>query len=184
MPIIELANHHGNGVEYQTQDGVMIAGQFPDEVLVRYFRSDSLEIFKNWGFVSEGDFALSLPTGFETKFGQLIIGRSEAKSAPGRNVPFFPAVTAKDTQLTFSYLLLGHKKFPRLARGVFYRVMQDAGRGDIEEGFDFIQHLNRTEFLKLIELSEIAQPELAELLRRLARYQLSAMSFAVGVRQV
>lgn len=183
MPIVELANH-GAGAELNTDDGVSIGGQFPDEILVRYYRSDALTLFKNWGFASEEDFALSLPTGLERKAGRLIVARDEARTTAGTATPFFPKVSRDGPQLTLSYMLLGHKKFPRLARGISYRIMRDAGREDAEEVFELIQHLNRMAFLELIGLTEGAPLELGALLRKVARYQLEAMSYSVGVRDI
>ena len=84
------------------------------------------------------------------------------KPVPGRP-PFFPNVSHAAGRVVFSHLLLGHKKYPRLARGIFYRIMRDAGRQNVEEAFDMIQHVNRTQFYKLEAASEDAPPALGRL---------------------
>ena len=186
MPIIELANY-GNLAEYGGENGVKLSGQFSGEVLVHYEFSDPLEIFRHWGFASDSEsFALSLPMALERKSGPLFIGREVGSSAifkPGRK-PYFPDLSIESGKITLSYLMLGHKKYPRLARGIFYRIMRQAGRSDAEETFDLIQHINRMQFYNLAAASEAAAPALGRLLRSVARYQLEAMSHSIGTREV
>jgi hypothetical protein len=119
----------------------------------------------------------------EGNLGALRIGRGDV-SVESRRRPFFPDVSKEGDQIALSYLMLGHRKYPRLARGNFYRIMRDAGRSDAEERFDRIQHANRTQFYKLDALSERAAPPLGRLLRKVARSQLEAMSHNVGTREV
>jgi hypothetical protein len=181
MPIVELANH-GHAMRYEVESGVGLSGQFPGEVLVRYQLCDPLQIFGKWGFASDGEFfALSLHMGLE-KSG-IVIGRNDVKLEPGRKL-FFPDVSIEGGEIKLSYLMLGHKNYPRLARGNFYRIMRDAGRSDAEETFDMILHINRMQFYKLAAASEGAAPPLGSLLRNMARFQLEAMSHSFGTREV
>jgi len=76
-------------------------------------------------------------------------------------------------------MLLGHKSFPELAKANFYRIMRDAGRTDAEELFEKISQINKTEFLKLMAVSEKAAPPLRKLMQDIARIQLDALSCAV-----
>jgi hypothetical protein len=187
MPIIELANH-GPGTSYRLyEDRLEIGGSFEDEVFVSYSRSDPLAMFGVWGFVSDTElFALSVPLGLERKAGSLHVGRDIEKarnfqigqpSAP-------PEITVEPGKVTLSHMLLGHKNFPRVARGMFYKVMRQAGIHDPEETFDLIQHLNRMQFYRLMEVSERAAQPLGNLLRTLARLQLECMSHCIGMREV
>jgi hypothetical protein len=181
MPIVELANH-GYASQYDLEGGVGLGGTFPDEILVRYAVCDPLEIFDRWGFASEGElFALSLQMGLKNL--NLLVGRRPLKIAAARK-PFFPDVSMDGNLLKQSYMLLGHRNFPRLPRGNFYQVMRDAGRSDAEEAFDAIQHVNRMQFYRLLQLSELAEPALRRLLRNVVRCQLEAMSHSVGTRDV
>jgi hypothetical protein len=180
---VELANH-GHASRYEVGDGIGLSGLFPQEVLVRYELCDPLQIFGKWGFASGGEFfALSINLALEGKAGSLVIKRGDVGAEAGRR-PFFPDVSIEGDRITLSYLMLGHKNFPRLARGNFYRIMRDAGRSDAEERFDRIQHANRMVFYKLDAASERAAPPLGCLLRSVARFQLEAMSHNVGTREV
>ncbi|HTK78972.1 MAG TPA: hypothetical protein VL286_00895, partial [Rhizomicrobium sp.] len=146
MPIVELANHD-HATRYQASDGVGLSGTFSGEILVQYQLCDPLQIFGKWGFVSDSEsFALSLPM----KPGSIGVGiqRRDVEQKPGA-APFYPTVKSEGFNITLSCLMLGNKNFPRLARGIFYRIMRDAGRRDAEEVFDFVQHANRMQFYKL-----------------------------------
>lgn len=183
MPIVELANH-GHAATYKRDDGIGISGRFDGEILVRYCFSDALELFNNWGFASEDQpFALSLQIGIENEHGEFIIERRDISLEPNRK-PFFPDVKVEGKRITLSHMLLGHKNYPRLAKGNFYRILRDAGRRSAEETFDRIVHINRAQFLKLIAASEGAAPPLGGMLRNVARIQLEAMSYAIGTREV
>jgi hypothetical protein len=181
IPVVELANH-GIGTQYNVESGVGLSGLFSGEILVHYNFVDPLDIFKSWGFASNcEDFALSLHLGLD-RYG-IVIRREDITQKPASN-PFIPEVSFEDGKLVLSCMLLGHRKLPGLARRNFNDAMQKAGRSDAAEVFEFIQHINRQQFLKLVELSEKAEPRLGRLLRDVARYQLEAMSSSIGARKV
>lgn len=183
MPIVELANH-GHATIYEKHNGVGLSGKFDGEILVRYRHCDPLLMFGQWGFASPEAFALSTPLNVETKSGNLAIGLVEHIGfVPGRN-PFFPDVAADGRTTTLSFLMLGHKNYPRLPRGIFYRIMREAGLPNPEELFDWIQHLNRTALYRMIAAAEGAVPALGKRVRDVVRYQLEAMSHSYGAREV
>jgi len=184
MPIIELANH-GTGTTYKVGNGIRLSGQFEGEVLVRYeLISDSLQMFENWGFAPPEDAAFSLALTLENA--GIVIRREHVKPVLVQGVPFIPDVSVSNGKLTLSHLMLGHKQYPKLAKGIFYRIMRDSGRShpEAESLFDTILHTNRMQFYKLLALSEDAPPKFGSLLRNLARYQLEAMSNAIGSRDI
>ena len=184
MPVIELANHGHTPISYSHGDGISVSGTFEDEILVSYCLTDALDIFNNWGFASEGQpFALGLKMNLETQLGEIIIERGDIVMDSKRRL-FYPDVKIEGRRITLSYMMLGHKNFPRLAKANFYRIMRDAGRGDFEETFDRIAQINRSQFLKLIALSEHAPHAVGKLVRDIARIQLEAMSHAVGTREL
>jgi hypothetical protein len=81
-------------------------------------------------------------------------------------------------------MLLGHRHYPRLPRGNFFRVLRDAGRGNAEETFDVVQHINRLQLYKFIQLAESAAEPLRRQLQQLGLRQLEAMSYNYGTREV
>lgn len=185
MPIIELANHGNVATTYEIGKGIRLSGRFDGEILVRYeLVADALDMFDGWGFAAREDAAFSLKIGLENA--GIVIRREPVKAVLAGGVPFVPEVSSSDGKLALSHLLLGHKKYPRLAKAIFYRIMRNAGRNDGEarELFETIQHVNRSEFYKLLALTEEAPPQLGRLLRNLARFQLEAMSSAIGTREI
>ena len=184
MPVVELVNHGHTNVVFDREDGIGIAGNFDGEILVRYRLTDALEMFSNWGFAStDQPFALSLEVGFEIDGGEIVIERGDVSIDPKRR-PFYPDVRLEGGRIVLSYLMLGHKNYPRLAKANFYHIMRNAGRNDAEEIFDRIAHINKTQFLKLIAVSEQEAPATGKLVRTVARTQLEALSCAVGTRQL
>ncbi|MEI9930931.1 MAG: hypothetical protein WDM89_10370 [Rhizomicrobium sp.] len=181
---MELVNHSHTPVSFDKEDGIRVSGVFEDEILVRYCFTDALDIFSNWGFASESQpFALSLELTLQTEAGEIVIGRGDVSTDPKRR-PFYPDVKIEGRRITLSYMMLGHKNFPKLAKANFYRIMRNAGRSDAEEMFDRIKQINISQFLKLIAVSEHAAPQTGRLIRDVARIQLDAMSHAVGTREL
>jgi len=181
-PIIDLVNH-GLGPSLQGADGILLQGLFPNEIVTRYGPTDPLGIFNGWGFASSCEvFALSIGFRLKSASGSLVIGRRDPVFAPGRN-GFVPEVTVTGDEITLSHLLLGHRRFPKLPRGIFYRLMCDVGRDDAEATFDLLQHINRTALHQLASAAEGAVPRLRHLVRSLAGYQLEAMSYNIGASE-
>jgi hypothetical protein len=180
MPIVELANH-GRAASYQLDDGIGLRGVFEEEVLVQYNHCDPLRVFQSWGFISRIEtFALSLSFGIKQV--NLRISRKDLQFGKGRN-PLCPEVQKEGQQTVLSFMLLGHKGLPKMPRGIFYRLCREAGLEDAAELFDRIQHINRSQFLRLAEMSETAAPRLGRLLRNLAYAQLEAMSNNFGAQE-
>lgn len=181
-PVLDLINH-GLGPRFQATNGIALQGQFQGEVVIRYGPTDPLGIFNGWGFASPCEFfALSLGLRLKTNSGSLVIGRQDAAFGGTRN-PFVPEISISGDTITLSNLLLGHKSIPKLARGIFYRIMREAGRPDAEETFDRIQHINRMAYHKLESDAENAAPPLGRVLRDLARYELELMSYNIGASE-
>ena len=55
---------------------------------------------------------------------------------------------------------------------------------DADEVFDRILHFNRMKFLKLLAALEEQEGDLVLMLRRMARFQLEAMSNCIGSREL
>ena len=82
------------------------------------------------------------------------------------------------------FLMIGNQHYPRLPKGIFYRLMREAGHAGFEESFDLIHHLNRLHFIDLLATLDGIELPMARTLRAMAQYQLRAMSFCWGVREI
>jgi hypothetical protein len=180
IPIVELANH-GQKTGYEVdENGVGLKGKTDGEILANYHRDDPLGMFVGWGFVSENEsFACSLSLGVDKKGPPLRIMRKEV-NLELRPRPFMPDVTREGDTLILSFLMLGNRHNPQLPRAIFDHIMREAGRKNVVEMFDYIQLVNRLQWLKLMKASESAAVPLGQMLRNLARSQLEAMSYNIG----
>jgi len=184
MPVIELVNHGSNGVSFQYKNGISVTGTFPDEILVHYFdATDPFTVFTTWGFAHLESVAFSLVMNMPLSNKRLQINRAlQEKGKLGEARA--PMVKITDKVITLSHLMLGSAKFPRLAKGVFYRIMNDLKEPNAEELFDRIQHFNRMKFLQLLQALEPHKGEMIATLRKMAIYQLEALSHVVGAREI
>jgi len=182
MPIIELANH-GASLSYAPSDGLRLSGTVVDEVLVRYSDIDSYGMFLSWGFTCEQPQAMSIALRGNIGPSRLHIDRVIGDLKPGQRV-FMPRLSKVADGVDLDFLVIGNRQYPRLCRGIFYKLMRDAGMTGVEEAFDVIEHVNRTHFLGLIAALEDVEGAMARTLRQMARLQLQTMSYSFGVRAV
>jgi hypothetical protein len=186
MPVVELVNHGTDGAGFEFKDGISVKGTFKDEILVRYNLTDPLGVVAVWGFASEEPVAFSvpmrLPAGNKRR---LVILRNFNQIEKLGNTRA-PTVKVTGEAIELSHLMLGHKKFPRLSKGVFYRLMKSQGieHDAAEELFDRITHYNRTLFLQLLQDLEGVKGPGAETLRKACYYQMRAMSHSLGSREI
>jgi hypothetical protein len=185
MPVVELVNHGTAGVGFEYKDGISVKGTFPDEILVRYNLTDPLGVITVWGFASEEPVAFSLPMRVPAGNRRLVIMRNFGQIEKLGNTRA-PTVKVAGETITLSHLMLGHKKFPRLGKGVFYRLMKGQGieHDAAEEIFDRILHFNRMQFLQLMQDLEGVEGPAAEMLRKTCYYQMRAMSHCLGSREI
>jgi hypothetical protein len=182
MPLIELINH-GDGTKYTGTDSIRITGTFPGEILVQYSDVDAFEFFRAWGFSLPRAVAFSTTVAGNIPSGTLKIGRGY--SGPARSErDWIPKLEKTDGGVTMPFLMIGNQRYPRLPKGIFYRLMRDAGQSDFEEAFDLIQHANRLRFLGLLKALGGIDVPMSRTLRAMAHDQLRAMSFCFGVREI
>jgi hypothetical protein len=182
MPIIEMANY-GPGAKYGGETFVELQGAFPGEILVEYTQHDSLGLFVGFGFAVQRPIAFSIPLkGTFTSEPLRVRGRFFGRS--GSPQDWVPQFTKQTGEGVLMFLMLGNEQFPRLPKGIFFRLMRDAGYTGFAEAFDIIHHHNRLHFIKLLETLEGVDLPMAATLRSMARYQLRAMSFCYGVREI
>lgn len=183
MPVLELANHGTTGKTFQFQNGIGLKGTFDGEVLARYSATDPFGIFCGWGFPSDELVAFSLPMALGNKNRRMLIQRNIAQRAVKGQFRV-PKMTRNGNRLALSYVMLGNAKFPRLAKGIFYQLMKDVGQINAEELFDRIVHFNVKKFLTLLSALEEFEGDAITELRRVARFQLEAISYHVGSRKL
>jgi hypothetical protein len=180
MPITELANH-GMGPTYNTVDEIVLAGTFPGEVFAKYAAFDPHGTFVTWGFASEEPQAFSIALGGKVGQSAVQIGRELGLVAPANDF-WVPALTKTGGAATLPFLMIGNKRHPKFCKGIFYKLMRDAGLSGFEDAFDTMRHANRMHFLNLLAAIENVEGPMAQTLRRMVRYQLQAMSYCHGVQ--
>ncbi|HEY5047003.1 MAG TPA: hypothetical protein VII49_03155 [Rhizomicrobium sp.] len=180
MPIMDLANY-GYLANYDTDNGIEVSGQFPGEVLVRYTNSDSLGIFRGWGFASEESEAMSVNLRVKTELGTFVVSADYEEQKIGPK-PWMPKLKVEGKVFDFPFLLLGSRKFPRVPKGIFCRVMRDAGYRGAEESFEYIRHANQLMLVDALETLEGVEGTMAHTLRKMILWQLRTLSYCFGVR--
>jgi len=95
---------------------------------------------------------------------------------------WIPKLAIADGNARLEFLMIGNKRHPRICKGIFYKLMRDAGFSNFEDAFETMQHANRMHFLKLIAVLEGAGGPMVDTLRRMTRFQLQAMSYCYGAR--
>ncbi len=186
MPLLELINHDPQsavGHHSDTQNGLAINGIFPGEVLVRYSDTDAFGAFVSWGFASEQPQAFSISLRGDPGKNPIQVGR-DITSLSQKTQFWIPKVTLDNNQTKLQFLMIGNHKYPRLCKGIFYKLMREAAVPDFEEAFDKIRHANMSFATNLLSEIETVQGPMAQTLRRVARYQLQAMSWCIGVRAI
>jgi hypothetical protein len=179
MPIVELANH-GVGPTFVTANGVTVEGIFSGEVLVRYASFDPHGMFVVFGFAAEQPQAFSIALGGKVGKNPVAIGRDLGNLSPAAQY-WVPQHRMEAGTAKLQFLMIGNRQFPKLCRSVFYKIMREAGLSGFEEAFDTIGHANRLHFLNLLAAVEAIDGPMALSLRRMARFQLQAMSHCYGV---
>lgn len=183
IPILELANHGTNGSPFNIQQDVSISGEFAGEALAQYGMVDPYAAFEVWGFPSEEPVSFSIPASLNMGSRQLIILRRLSKKKIHRRFRV-PVLEQDQEKVRVSYLMLGHMRFPRLAKGIFYQFMKEIGEPNAEALFDQIRSFNIRQFLKLLEVLEGCDSPLVSTLRRVARYQIAGMTYSIGAREI
>ena len=182
MPIVEMANH-GAGSSYDLDNGVGLRGSFAGEILATYSASDSYEFFCSWGFAIKCPVAFSLGLTGKIDSLPLTIER-EFDGDMSSERSWIPQLRKTPEGIRLPFLLIGNRNFPRLPKGIFYPLMRSGGYRGFIESFDLIHHVNQLHFVNLLlELDGIEVP-IAKTVRTMALYQLRAMSFCWGVREI
>ncbi len=185
MPLIELANRapHGFSCGVDPRGWLQVEGNARDEILINYGVCDAFGLFHGHGIASPQPHAFSLP--MKTKMGATKLTIDREICARARRAAFeIPRMKLVGHNLFLTYLMIGHSKFPRLSRGIFQTLIREARGRNADEAFNAILHFNRTKFLRLLVALEPYEGEMVVTLRRMARYQLEAMTHCIGTREL
>jgi hypothetical protein len=183
MPVLELVNHGVGGFPFAIAKSISIGGHVTGEVYAHYGLVDSHLTFGSWGFASEEPAAFSLPLTMPLPSRRLLVMR-QLNNRKVRGQFRVPTVTVEDGKLTIAYVMLGHARYPRLAKGTFYKLLEEAGEAGAEEVFDRVKRFNIQRFLYLLGVLDGQAGRIPATLRAVCRYQIGAMANSVGTREV
>jgi hypothetical protein len=183
VPVVELARHGAQGLPpaLDAQGRLQIEGKVTEEILVSRGVYDTLGVFHNFGVVAPQDQAYSLPLNIKGKTTDIVVRRNASKNAK-RGAFLVPQIASHENAVTFSYLMIGHPKFPRLSRGIFLALARDTQIARPDEAFDQVLFANRMKFLKLIGALEPHDGDMTMALRKMAHIQLERISHCIGTR--
>jgi hypothetical protein len=182
MPFVDLANH-GGAFAYDSEDGISISGRGDGEITVRYAETDTYGLFRAWGFAGEGAIAFSVELEGSIGGTRLYIER-QIDAAKSGSKPYVPTLTRGDGAIKLNFLMLGSRRTPRLCRGIFRRVLREAGFDDVDEAFDKVRRANLQQFLGLLADLEDLDGPMVRSLRRMARLQLQTLTFCFGTHEI
>jgi len=182
-PLIELARYAPNGLRPERGTNLQIQGYTKREVFVRFAPQDAFSAFRLFGRAIPEAAAYSLAGVFSVGQFHFDIGRKLSEGV-ARGKDRVPNISAAGGKVSLPYLLLGHRKSPALPRSVFRAFLSEAGIEKPDEAFDGIVRTNALKFIRLLQSLEPHDGEIIQTLRKMARYQLVAMSYCVGSRGI
>ncbi|MBV9571869.1 MAG: hypothetical protein JO056_11570 [Alphaproteobacteria bacterium] len=182
-PIIELARYAPDGLKPERGRSLQIYGYASKEIVVRFARHDPLSAFALFGRAVPETAAFSLPMQINVENFAILIGRNPDESKMRGKDPV-PAISTDGQKITLSYLLLGERKSPALPRSICRTVFTEAGIQDPDEAFDRIVRSNALKFINLLQGLEPHEGSMTTTLRTMARYQLEALAYCIGSRQL
>jgi hypothetical protein len=122
-----------------------------------------------------------MPVTMKVEDGEVRIDR-ETYDQVQRGAFLTPRLKSEGNRRTLSYLMIGNAMWPKLSRGIADVVMKEARAPKPDEIFDRILFQNRIKFLKLAAALEAHSGDMVLMLRKVAHYQLEAMSHCIGTR--
>lgn len=178
MPMLELVNHR-DGVNpfSQGDEGIAVSGVFGGEVLAKYNAYDCWGLALFHGFCDATEHALSLAFRYQSE-GTRVEIRYDCGQYQRYHTLALPVVRVDEEEgaVDFSFLMLGHVRYPRLPRAIFHHVTKNTPIERPDELFDLIQHYNRVQLLKFLRISEGPGTPLLAVLRSAAYQQLVTLS--------
>lgn len=183
VPIAELARHGVRALNpaLSASGTFRIQGNVPGEILVYRGAYDTLGVFFTFGVVEAQDQAYSLAESVSLGTADLGILRNTAKTVTQGGFSL-PEVTQDQQALTFSFLMIGNVRAPRLSRGMFVHLARNTPITKPDETFDRVLFANRRHLLELLGALEPLHGEAVIALRKATHMQLERISHCIGTR--
>lgn len=182
-PLVELIDHAASAMPFADREGIALGGKFEGEIRIRRSDADPFLFFRRNGYASPEPVAFSQPLSMDVRGSTIEIAKIVNLSSKLGSVAV-PDYVREGNALNVSCLLIGGSGFPRLPRGVFKAMTKDMQLPSADQTFDVILHNNRILFLKLLAVLEPYEGTMITTLRKVARYQLEAMSWCIGTREL
>lgn len=180
MPVLELTNHDCRGPSISIDSSaISVGGRFKSEIMWRYRFADAYQMFRAYRFASVERFAYSLPFEvFDKRLGlQIRVGWDLNKNGRGPKANVIePMVTRTDKAVDVTFLLLADRVNPLMPVKAF---RDSLGKVLGKSGPDFFEKLlfyNRQKFFDLMATIENSNEPAAQLIRKVCRLQLEALS--------
>ena len=181
MPMVELVNHADQMGIYNAANGIAVAGKFEGEVLVTYGGDDCWGNALSYGFCDARQYALGLASTFRFEDHTIRINRAFTRQEHLSGIAL-PMVRLAEDIVSFSFLMLGNRDFPRMPRSMFRQVVKKTPINRADEMFDLVEHENRMRLVDFLRVSEGLATPLGTMLRRAAYQQLETLSAYYGTR--
>ena len=183
VPFADVANHDAGGLACRFASGELtIDGAVKDEIRIAFGVHDPLSAFRTFGVASREPGAFSLPVSVTPRDPEIRIGRDLGRFAQSGAI-WAPLMSSGEGHIDLSCLMIGHARVPKLSRGIFRMLLRETGYADPDDAFDRVLAYNWTRYLSLLDALESHQGEMITILRRMARYQLEAMTYCIGSRE-
>jgi hypothetical protein len=185
VPVAELARHGERTLApaLDSDGRFVIQGSIPGEVLVYRGTYDTLGVYFTFGVVEPQGQAYSFAGTLNVGQSELHVLRDTARTVK-RGGFSVPEVTRDEQAVTFSFLMTGNVRAPRLSRGIFLDLARDMPIVKPDETFDRILFVNRKYLLQLLGALDPHQGEAVIALRKVAHIQLERISHCVGTRDL
>ncbi len=180
-PLLEFAGRSSEGLRHERGLHLQIQGYARDPIKVRYEAEDPWSAFRRFGVAESQTLAFSLVTRMRSPGGEIVINRNTSESVK-RGEHRVSRTEVDGETVSLSYLIIGHRKSPRVPRGTFCSLAGEAGVTNPDEAFDSILRYNTLRFVRLLQALEGHEGEMISTLRKTARHQLEAINFCIGSR--
>ncbi len=178
IPVIDLINHSPRGAPFLLNRGVAVKGKFSSEIYTYYSMADSWMKFCKYGFILPDRYAFSQCFSIETKDGKKNINVRDSifDISKKEDDLIYPNVKIDGKSIDISFVIIGDRVDYSYPKRIFLSTIEKHLGKYTEELFETLVHINKTKFLKLLAACEGHNSTTVNMLRKLCRIQLEALS--------